>query len=289
VAVRDPTVFRGGELMGFARRPGQARRDPLRPLRLFGLFFRVGALNELQYRANFAIQLFQSAIALGTGLAVIGLVFSQTTELNGWSQPELLAVFGVHILMGAVIGTFIQPNMIRLMDDVRRGTLDFILTKPEDAQVLVSVRELRIWQSVDAVVGIIVLAIAVGQLQLGVGLGQAVLFAVALLLGGLMIYCFWLILTIGAFWVVRMDQIVEMFEGIYQSGRWPVTIYPGWLRISLTFLVPIAFAVTVPAEALTARLTPETLALAAGFAFVLFAFTRWFWRFGLKRYSGASA
>ena len=271
------------------RPPLRVQREPLRPLRLFGVFFRIGALNELQYRANFAIQLFQSAIALGTGLAVLGLVFSQTPELNGWSQPELLAVFGVHILMGGIIGTFIQPNMIRLMNDVRQGTLDFVLTKPEDAQVLVSVREVRIWQVVDAVVGIIVLAIAVGQLQVGFGFGQAALFAVALVLGGVTIYCFWLILTVGAFWVVRMDQIVELFEGLYQSGRWPVTIYPGWLRISLTFLVPIAFAVTVPAEALTSRLTPETLALAAGFAIALFAFTRWWWRFGLRRYSGASA
>jgi ABC-2 type transport system permease protein len=265
------------------------RREPLRPLRLFALYFRVGALNELQYRANFAVQVFQSAIALGTGLAIIGLVFSQTPELNGWSQPELLAVFGVHILMGGVIGTLIQPNMVRLMEDVRLGTLDFILTKPEDSQVLVSVREVRIWQSVDAVVGVVVLVIAIGQQGAGIGIGQAVLFAVALLLGASMIYCFWLILTIGAFWVVRMDQIVEMFEGIYQSGRWPVTIYPGWLRVSLTFLVPIAFAVTVPAEALTNRLTPDTLALAAGFAAVLLGFTRWFWRFGLRRYSGASA
>ena len=43
------------------------RRDLLRPLRLFGLFFRVGALNELQYRANLAVQLFQSALASGPG------------------------------------------------------------------------------------------------------------------------------------------------------------------------------------------------------------------------------
>ena len=269
--------------------PEAPSRDPLRPFRLFGLFLRVGALNELQYRANFAIQIFQSAIALGTGLAVIGLVFSQTTELNGWSQPELLAVFGVHILMGGIIGTIIQPNMIRLMEDVRQGTLDFVLTKPEDSQVLVSVREFRIWQAIDAIVGVVVLGIAIGQLQVDVGLVQAVAFAVTLILGGLMIYCFWLILTIGAFWVVRMDQIVELFEGVYQSGRWPVTIYPGWLRYSLTFLVPIAFAVTVPAEALTARLTPETFALATGFAALLLGFTRWFWRFGLRRYSGASA
>jgi ABC-2 type transport system permease protein len=265
------------------------RRELLRPLRLFGLFFRIGALNELQYRANFAVQIFQSLIALGTGLAVLGLVFSQTTRLNDWTQPELLTVMGVHIVMGGVIQTVIQPNMERLMTDVREGTLDFVLTKPEDAQVLVSVRDVKIWQAVDIIVGLVVLGVGVSQLQASIGPVQGLAFLVALLLGGLMIYCFWLIITTGAFWIVRMDEVHELFDGLYQSGRWPVTIYPGWLRYSLTFLVPIAFAVTVPAEALTSRLTPETLALAAGFAAVILGFTRWFWRFGLRRYSGASA
>lgn len=273
------------------RRPPGAhrRRDPLRPLRLFGLFFRIGALNELQYRANLAVQLFQSGLALATGLAVLGLVFGQTDNLGGWSRPELLAVMGVHILMGGIINSAIQPNMERLMTDVREGTLDFILTKPEDAQVLVSVREFRIWQAVDVVVGGAVLAVALTQVQSGIGPGAALIFVATLLLGALMIYCFWLLVTTAAFWIVRMDELHELLEGLYQSGRWPVTIYPSWLRISLTFLVPIAFAVTVPAEALTGRLTVETLAVAGGFALAVFLVTRWFWRFGLRHYSGASA
>jgi ABC-2 type transport system permease protein len=261
----------------------------MRALKLFGLYFKVGALNELQYRANLAAQLVQSAIALLTGLAVLALVFGQTSSLAGWSQPELLAVMGVHILMGGVINTFIQPNMQRLMGDVRDGTLDFVLTKPEDSQVLVSVREVRIWQAVDIVVGLVVLGFALAQLGGRVSVPEALAFGFALLLGAAMIYSFWMVLTIGAFWIVRMDELHELFEGVYQSGRWPVGIYPGWLRIGLTFLVPIAFAVTVPAEALAGRLTPETLAIATVFAVVVVAFTRWFWTFGLRHYSGASA
>jgi len=89
--------------------------------------------------------------------------------------------------------------------------------------------------------------------------------------------------------VVRMDEMVELFDGVFQTGRWPVGVYPVWLRFGLTFLVPIAFAVTVPAEAVTARLNGRTLLLAVGFAILLFAFTRWFWKRGLRRYSGASA
>ena len=57
-------------------------------LRLSWLFFKVGALNELQYRVNFVVQLFQSAIALIVGLLVLALVYSHTNELNGWSRSE---------------------------------------------------------------------------------------------------------------------------------------------------------------------------------------------------------
>jgi ABC-2 type transport system permease protein len=175
------------------------------------------------------------------------------------------------------------------MGDVREGTLDYALTKPADSQVLVSVRELRIWQAVDVITGLIVLGVAVIQLQERVSAWQALSFAAALMCGGVMLYAFWLILTTGVFWVVRMENIVELFEGVYRAGQYPVGIYPDWLRSGLTFLVPVAFAVTVPAEALTGRLEALTLAGAAGLAAGLLALARWFWFFGLRRYSGASA
>lgn len=196
---------------------------------------------------------------------------------------------GVHIIMGGLIRTSIQPNMMRLLGDVQEGTLDYALTKPTDAQVLISVREFRIWQTVDIVMGAIVLGVAVADLQAGLGLWQTLGFAAALVFGAMMIYSVWLIITTGAFWVVRMENVIELFQGIYQAGRWPVGIYPNWLRTGLTFLVPIAFAVTVPAEALTARLTWQTLLGAAALATFLMVLSRWVWKTGLRHYSGASA
>jgi ABC-2 type transport system permease protein len=258
-------------------------------LRLASLFLRIGALNELQYRLNFFLNLLQSLVALGTGLVGLALVFTHTTDLAGWTRPELLAVMGVHILMGGVIRVIIQPNMERLMQEVQGGTLDYVLTKPADAQALVSVREIRVWNTIDVAIGLAVLTVAVFSLQQAVGVGQAVAFGLALVLGGIMIYCFWLMLTSAAFWVVRVDEMVNLFEGVYAAGRWPVGIYPRWLRTGLTFLVPVAFAVTVPAEALTGRLTAATLVGAAALAAVLLVIARLIWRRGLRQYSGASA
>jgi ABC-2 type transport system permease protein len=258
-------------------------------LRVALLHLRIGVMNDLQYRVNFALQVLQSLLALGVGLVVLALVYSHTTELNGWSQPELLTVLGVQILMGGVIRALIQPNMMRLTEEVQDGKLDHALTKPVDAQMLISVRQVQVWQVVDIVSGAIV--IAVGLVRLGGDLGafDALAFAVALVFGGVLLYCFWLVLATGAFWVVNMWFLPDLFAGVFQTGRWPVGIYPDWLRFGVTFLVPIAFAVTVPAEAVTSRLDWQTLTLAALFTVVAFAFSRWFWRFGLSRYTGASA
>ena len=258
-------------------------------LRLARAFLRVMALNELQYRATFAVAVLQSSIALVSGLAVLGLVFGQTSSLNGWSAPELLALMGVHIALGGVIAASIQPNMERLMTDIRRGTLDFLLTKPADAQLLVSVREFRPWLTIDVLIGAILVVIGVAQLPTRPDPVDALAFAAALVVGAVLVYCFWLFVTTCAFWVIRMDEIHDLFEGLYQSGRWPVTIYPSWLRISLTFLVPIGLAITIPAEAVTSRLAPEALAGAAAFALLLVLATRWFFRRGVRAYSGASS
>ncbi|MBI3737463.1 MAG: ABC-2 family transporter protein [Chloroflexi bacterium] len=261
----------------------------MRIIKLVWSYLRIGIANELQYRVNFFIQLLQSFIALSTGLIGLWLVFSHTNALAGWSQPELLAVMGIYMLMGGIIQTAIQPNMQRLMEEIQEGTLDFALIKPVDSQIIVSIREFRFWQLTDVVVGFIVIVIAVLQLQTQVGVWQALAFVAALMLGGIMIYCFWLMLTTTAFWLIRIWEMVNLFQGIYAAGRWPVGIYPDWLRVGLTFLVPVAFAVTVPAEALTNRLTPWTLAgaLALTVFFVLLA--RFIWRLGVRNYSGASA
>ena len=139
---------------------------------------------------------------------------------------------------------------------MRDGKLDFALTKPEDAQLIVSLRDAAALAARRGVSGCVIV----------IGVGRRADRARASASGTRsrssrccwsarsLLYCFWLILATGAFWIVNMWFLAELFEGIYQDGRWPIGVYPGWLRYSMTYLVPIGFAVTVPAQALTARL-----------------------------------
>lgn len=217
------------------------------------------------------------------------MVFDHTETLGGWLAAELVALVGIFTLMGGLIRLVIQPSMQRFMEDVRQGTLDFKLTKPADAQLLVSVQQFQIWQGMDIILGIIILIVAAVRLGGMAGGWQAVGFVVALLCGAAIVYSFWLILATVSFWVVRVENILVIFQTMYEAGRWPVNIYPLWLRSALTFLVPVAFAVTVPASGFVGRLELPTLLGALALALVLLAVARLFWKVGIKHYSGASA
>lgn len=258
-------------------------------LRLLAVYVRVGVLNELEYRVNFLFQILSSALGLAMALAMLGVIFSHTDTLAGWRPPELLALVGVYFMVGGLIRTIVQPSMQRFMEDVRQGTLDFTLTKPEDAQVLVSVKQVEVWKLVDVVLGAVLIGVALWQLGAAVGVIQALSFLVALVAGAAMVYSFWLMLATCTFWFVRLENILVIFQAMWEAGRWPVAIYPSWLRYALTFIVPVAFATTVPAEALAGRLAPETLLGAVALGLGLLVASRWFWSVGVRHYSGASA
>jgi len=108
-------------------------------------------------------------------------------------------------------------------------------------------------------------------------------------MGAVILYCFWLMVSASAFWLIRVGEIAELFEGIYAAGRWPISIYPRWLRFGLTIIIPIAFAVTIPAEALTNRLDAFSLLGTCAFTILFVMLARLVWLLGIRNYSGASA
>ena len=233
LAARGPALLGGGQLMAVQPRHNRV---------VTTTHLRISALHELQYRVNFWLQVVESVVATATAVAVIALVFTNTDTLVGWSLDELLVVLGVHVALGGVIKALVQPNMLKLVEDIREGTFDFVLVRPADALLLASVRQVSFWKLVDVVVGIGVVGVAIARPGVELTLWGVVSGALLVLLGVVIVYCFWVALTVTSFWIVRAEHIVELFSGLYQAGRWPVSIYPTVLRVAFTVLVPLAFA-----------------------------------------------
>jgi ABC-2 type transport system permease protein len=258
-------------------------------LRLFFTSVRINLMGELAYRVNFSAQLLQSFIELTTALLGVRLIFSYTDNLSGWTADEMLALVGIYMMTGGAISLIIEPSLEQFISSVRDGTLDFSLIKPHDAQFLISFQRFNVWRLFDVVIGAGVLMIALLRLGRTLGPWQALSFCLMSLLGLVMIYGFWWMLASLSFWLVRVENILVIFQSLYEAGRWPLSLYPGWMRFALTFLVPVAFATTMPAEALTGRLTVPALVMSMAACTSVAILSRVLWRLGLRRYSGASA
>lgn len=261
----------------------------LRHLKLIWLFARVSVQDDAAYRFDFFMRAVVALLQTAGELIALWTIFSNTQSLAGWNAWQVLVLLGVFRIMTGTIGLVISPNMRLIMEDIRHGTLDFVLAKPINAQFYASVRRVVAWRITDIALGLALAVAGSVRLAATISPGQVLLFALMLAAGAVIIYAFWLILATAAFWLTRIDNMEMVFWNVFEAGRYPVDIYRPWIRWALTYLMPLAFLITFPAGALVGKTVPSLLTAAWLVAAVMLTLASLFWRYGLRRYSGASA
>ncbi len=260
-------------------------------LRLVWSFMRVSALNELAYRANFAISLLHGLLGLVTGVLGVAVVFGQVDRLQGWDFDSTLAILGVYLTVGAARQLFISPSLDALAGmggEVWDGRFDFTLLQPVDVQFLVSLRHWRPLALFDLALGLGTLGVAVARLGQTLTPPQVISFIVALGAGLAILYAVLLAFAALVFWSPGF-LFTWVFDGLFQMARYPLGFYPGWLRLVLTWIVPVGIITTVPAQALTGTLDAGMLVGSVLFAAALFVAASAFFRRAVQRYASASS
>jgi len=256
------------------------------------LFVKVSVLNVAAYRFDMLIRIFVSLMHLVADLLGVYVIFSNTKAVANWRVEHMVILVGVFRIVAGGIRIIIVPNMRRLFDDIMEGTLDFVLLRPVNSQFLVSIREVVVWRFVDIFLGAGTAAWGCIRLTGHVPLWSVAMFVLMLMAGFTIVYCFWLMLATMCFWFVRIQNIEMVFWNVFEAGRFPVQVYPGWVQWTLTYLIPMAFITTFPAMAGSGdpdRISPQIVVTAVLMATAMFVLSAWFWRAGLRRYSGASA
>lgn len=258
-------------------------------IKLITTLLKINIQQELAYRAETVMNAVISLMWLGWELLSLSIIFSNTSTLGGWGQGELIALLGVWRLVNTLMAALIWPNTEKFNTAIRDGSLDYTLLQPASSLLLVSFTRIIIWRAWDLLLaaGLIIAGITIsGSVTT---LPQVLSFLLLTASGGLVIYSLWVVLIALTFWFIKFDNNVTILQALMDAGRYPATVYPPWLRLIVTFVIPIAVATTVPLQALRGDLSLwQTLGfLGIGCASLLVASS--VWREGVKRYSGASS
>lgn len=242
-----------------------------------------------QYRLNFLLDGAVTLAGTAAGLVPLWVAFTGRATVAGWSFEEMLVVMGWFTLLRGVLDGGVHPSLTAVVEQIRMGTLDFVLLKPADAQFLVSTAKFEPWKVADVLAGLGIFAWAFTRM------GRApaphhVLGALALLLCAVVVlYSLWILVIAAAFFVVRLDNLSYLFDGLFDFARWPASVYRGLLRLVFTVVVPLAVMTTFPAQALLGTLRLETAVLVAAGTVVFALAARGVWSRAIRRYTSASS
>lgn len=258
-------------------------------LHLLTIFYKNTLINELEYRLNFWANIGLSLFWLIWAALSVRVYFFHAESIAGWTYYELLIVMGLFFVMNGYRQMIVAPNLARISEYVRLGTLDYILTKPVDSQFLVSLRHVGVYNWGDPILGLGLVAYALRRLGQVPSVGQIALFVILIVAAMVLLYSFNLIVQTTSIWLVNVERADALVMGLLETGRFPINFYRGWVRAALTVIIPVAFMTTFPAEALLGRLEWWLAVVAVGLAVILFVLASAFWRFALRYYTGASS
>lgn len=260
-----------------------------RYLRLLRVQLRASGLLALQYRFDFLIDGALSLLTTGTALVPLFVVFARQPELEGWTFGEALVVTGWFTLLQGVLEGAINPSLTAVVEHIRKGTLDFVLLKPADAQFLVSTARFLPWRATSILAALLIFTYAFTRIGHAPSL-LGMLFACCMLVVAVaLLYSLWILTVSAAFYVVKIDNLTFLFGSIFDFARWPSTLFRGVVGFVFTFILPLAVMTTYPAEAMLGRLDLRTFAFSFAGAACFFALSRIVWMHSIARYTSASS
>jgi ABC-2 type transport system permease protein len=257
--------------------------------RLFWIQLRASLATAMQYRADFIVDGLLSLWWMIWTLVPLSVVFSGRGAVAGWSFPEALLVAAWFTVLRGVLEGSVNPSLVQVSEQIRSGTLDFVLVKPADGQFLVSTAKFAPWKVVDILAGLIMMVVAFRLLGRAPEAGDVALAATLLVAALVTLYSLWILVVCASFWVVKLDNLSFLLGSIFDAARWPLDLFRGFWRVLFTFVVPLGLMTTYPARALLGSLSARTAVLAIAGAAAFSICARFIWTRALARYTSASS
>jgi len=249
------------------------------------------AKTRLTYRTDFWIEVLSDLLFQGLNLIFILIVFQHTPTLGGWSEAEVVFVYGFFMIPYGIFGAFF--NLWNFSERyIVKGEMDRVLTRPAYNLYQVLLENMDPTSLFGSLVGVIIMGISWTQLGLPFEMLDLVMLIV-FVLGAVLIYAgLYTAITAISFYSDAPTGIIPLMYNVQNYGRYPVGIYNKAIRFLLTWILPFAFVGVIPASYFLDRNEDGLSSLALltpVVGIVVLTLGLMIWNRGIKRYRGAGS
>lgn len=239
-----------------------------------------------EYPADFWVMTIAGTFWQVMLFAFLSILFANVNAISGWDYHEMLVLAGFLGISWGSTALF-WDGIWETGKLIVEGDMDYRITRP--APVIVQVASKHVGMQVFGEVTLGAVMMGVGWI--GAGLSLALIpVALFLLVCAAVVQAALLTITNALnFWMKGRTPVMAfvLTELQNEAMRFPLTIFPAAVRITLTFGIPLAFASFLPVQILTGKLNPWWLATPPLAALVTATLAVLVYRAGLKAYDSA--
>jgi len=242
--------------------------------------------SQMQYRTSFILWSVGNFSAVAVELVGLWALFARFGNLPGWTLAQVAVLYGI-VNMAFALAEAAGRGFDQFAPLVRSGEFDRFLLRPQPTALLLAGQIFELSRVGRLLAG--ACALMWGASHAGVhwdGIKVATLLGAVF--GGALIFYGVLVLqaTLCFFTVESLEIVNALTYGGIMAAQLPLTIYPSWIRLLFTVVVPLACMNYLPAAVLFDQ--PEAVlwkALSAPVVGVIFLATALqAWRFGERAY-----
>ena len=256
---------------------------------LFGDYLKNFMKTRLTYRSDFWIEVVSDLAFNFMNLFFILVVYMHTDAMAGWLRAEVIFIYGYFMVPYGIFACFF--NVWNFGERyIVKGELDRVLTRPAYNLLQITLENMDPSSLFGSLVGFAVMVYAWPGLDLTLAWYDPLVF-VLLTIGSIMIYAgLYTALTSISLYSDSPTGIMPLIWNIQNYGRYPVSIYNGIIRFTLTWVLPFAFVGFYPAAYFLDKANYMKMARMTPVVGVVFLFIGIFvWNIGIRRYRGAGS
>lgn len=260
-----------------------------RYLKLIFHFFKLSLARAINYKSDFIIW---SLVSIGwTILTIIfyEIIFLNTDSIGGWSKPQVILIQGLHFILEFFLWGVLWENMREIPTKINTGAMDLELTKPVNHQFLLSFKNISFDNINNLILGIATVIYAVKTGDMTVTLAGFLAGLISLIIASVYIYAGWFMTMCVAFWFDRFDNLHFLFPSLRHFWKIPQPFYTGFLRIVVTYIIPVGLIATVPAQFIFNQPRWDWLAILSFFAVATLYASHKFFTVAVRHYGSASS
>lgn len=217
------------------------------------------------------------------------IIYLHTKLLGHWDESQVMIFVGGYLLADAFYMTVFANNMWWFPFFVNKGDLDYYLTRPISSLFFLSVQNFAADSFMNLIMAIGVLVWALGVYPVHFSFSEIFIFVLLLANGAYITYLIKMILTIPVFWLHTDRGLNKVYLAIEHSKERPDSVFRGWMRKLLVFVIPFAVVASYPTRVLLDSDPRDYIIQLVCITLFFTFFMIGFWRIGLKNYSSASS